>query len=80
MQQLMWTLVPPTEPGWYWAMNDHEIPGSTWQAIVRVERLAGSLFAMWHNEPGSAKMLHESEWDDRCLWAGPLHPPELCNN
>jgi len=59
---LTWTLAKPTEPGWYWAMNEHEIPRMTWQAIVRVERMPGGLFCFWLNKPGSCKSLHESEW------------------
>lgn len=69
----------PTQPGWYWCQNAGDLPGQTWEAVVRLDmrntNSGPELACSWMTGPGLARVMHEDDWSLACLWAGPLTPP-----
>lgn len=72
---LVWTKEKPTAPGWYWCQNKGDRPGETWEAVVRVDRIGHYLCCSWLTSPNSAGIMHEKDWSEETLWAGPIPPP-----
>lgn len=77
---MTYTTEKPTSPGWYWCQNDDpERTHGIWEAVVRVEQTDTGLFCTWLMSPVKAGRLHESEWDKKTLWCGPLTPPTVAS-
>ena len=59
---LRWTKEPPTEPGYYWFINE-EVEG-----IIQICNSVKGLYVMYHG--------NDEEWDlPEGEWAGPIQEP-----